>query len=123
VGNNEPYQEQRSPRLSKKPTLYDPQKGHLAVTNKEIDQLTTSINLLETELEPTPKGFVYKAVNPDTGELNEYSKLAKSSDGPLWITAMCNEIGCLFQEYFPPTGKQIQGTDTCRFIKNSELPN
>jgi hypothetical protein len=35
---------------------------------------------------------------------------------------MCNEIGRLFQGYFPPSGKQIQGTDTCRFIKISKLP-
>jgi hypothetical protein len=72
--------------------------------------------------EPIPKGFAFKAINPDTGELNEYTKLAKSSDGPLWVTAMYNEIGRLFQGYFPTSGKQIQGTNTCRFIKVSEMP-
>jgi hypothetical protein len=35
---------------------------------------------------------------------------------------MCNKIGRLFQGYFPPAGKQIQGRNTCRFIKINEMP-
>jgi hypothetical protein len=81
--SKEPYQERRSPRLSKKPTSYDPQKGYIAITNQEIDPLATNINLVETKPQPTSIGFAYKAADLETGELNEYSKLAKSSDVPL----------------------------------------
>jgi hypothetical protein len=83
VETKEPYQERRSTRVTQKPTLYDPQKGYIATTSQEIEQLASNLHQLETETQPTPKGFAYKAMNPDTGELNEYSKLAKSSDGPL----------------------------------------
>jgi hypothetical protein len=72
------YQECQSTRATKKPTLFNPQKGYLAITNQENDHFATSIWQLEAKLEPTPKGFTYKAVNPDSGELNKYTKLAKA---------------------------------------------
>ena len=116
------YQQCKSTRITKKPELFDPQKGFLAFSQQEVGHLASNLDKMEIEAEPMPKGFTFKAINPDTGELNEYSKLARSSDGHLWITAMCNKIGRLFQGYFPTTGKQIQGTNTCKFIKVSELP-
>ena len=58
-----------------------------------------------------------KAVNPDTGELNEYRQLIHSSDGDQWVTSFCNEVGRLFQGY-----KEIKGTDTCKFIHKREMP-
>ncbi|MGL5934169.1 MAG: hypothetical protein ACRCZI_00950, partial [Cetobacterium sp.] len=93
------YQQRKSTRVTKKPELFDPQKGFLAISPQEIESLASNLDKMESEAEPIPKGFAFKAINPDTGELNEHSKLAKSSDGQLWITAMCNEIGRLFQGY------------------------
>lgn len=116
------YQQCKSTRVTKKPELFDPQKGFLAISQQEVGHLASNLDKIEIEAEPLPKGFAFKAINPDTGEVNVYSKLAKSSDGQLWIMAMCNKIGRLFQGYFPTTEKQIQGTNTCKFIKVSDLP-
>lgn len=66
---------------------------------------------------PMPKGFAFKAVHPDTGELCEYRHLVKSSKGRNWELGMCRELGRLFQGY-----KETKGTDTCRFIKKSDVP-
>lgn len=63
------------------------------------------------------------AIHCDTGDLAEYKQLLLSSDGDLWILSNVQEYGRLFQGC-PPAGIPIsEGTNTCRFIKRSEVPN
>ena len=44
-----------------------------------------------------PKGFAYKALNPDTQILCEYPLLAKCSDGHHWQSQFCHKMGRLLQ--------------------------
>jgi hypothetical protein len=83
VETDQAYQQCKSTRVPKKPKLFDPQKGYLAISQQEVEHFASNLDKLKTDPEPIPKGFAFKAINPDTGELNEYTKLAKSSDGPL----------------------------------------
>jgi hypothetical protein len=121
--NDEQGSTRKQPKRTKtKPKIFDPEKGYLAVTSHQIEEACKEIETLEVETIHIPKGYAFKAINPDTGELNEYSKLAKSSDGLLWTTAMGMELGRLFQGFAPKNGKAVSGTNTCRFIKFNEVP-
>jgi hypothetical protein len=114
--------QERPKRTTTKPRIFDPEKGYLAVTSHQLQEACKDIENLDVETVHIPKGYAFKAVNPDTGELNEYAKLAKSSDGPLWTTAMGLELGRLFQGFKPKNGKAVSGTNTCRFIKFHQVP-
>ena len=61
--------------------------------------------------------FCGKAVNPDTGALDDYWNLCHSSDGGHWETSCCAEFGQLAQGY----GKHA-GTDTIFFIHRNQVP-
>mgnify|MGYP000683145821 FL=1 len=68
---------------------------------------------------PIPKGYAYKAFNPDTGLLAEYRELIQSTAKAIWENGMCNELGRLFQGFKP---NKIVGTDTGRFIHPNDMP-
>ena len=57
------------------------------------------------------------AVNPDTGKIADYNKLATSSEGHLWQASNAKEIGRLAQGY-----KQAKGTNTIFFIAKLAVP-
>jgi hypothetical protein len=62
------------------------------------------------------------AIHCDTGELVEYQKLLKSSDGPLWERSCTEEIARLAQG-FPPGGiPRSEGTETIFFIAHTAIP-
>jgi Reverse transcriptase (RNA-dependent DNA polymerase) len=97
----------RSNRSTQRPVRY---QAHEAVT---------------TSMAISPSEFVGMAINPDTGRLTEYRKLATSSIGPRWHLAFSKEWGRLFQGYRCPTDPThtVQGTSTCQLIHPSEIPN
>jgi len=99
----------RSPRL----------QAHIAADVQAVCEATKLLDDPNEEIlyTPLPKHFSYKAVNPDTGALSEYRELRRSTDGPHWDRAMCHEIGRSFQGY-----NEIQGNNTCKFIKFSDVP-
>mgnify|MGYP000951902412 CR=1 FL=1 len=89
-----------------------------AFTAQEIAEATKlAFEADQQEHRPMPKGFAFKAVNVDTGELAEYKTLIHSSKGEKWKGGMCNEFGRLFQGY-----KDIKGTNTCKFIRKRDIP-
>jgi Reverse transcriptase (RNA-dependent DNA polymerase) len=112
----------KSTRRRRKPQIFDPQKGYLAITSTQLEHACKQLEQLELQHEIIPKGYAYKAINPDTGELDEYTKLANSSEGPQWQDAMCMELGRLFQGFTTKRGSTVTGTSTCRFIKITEVP-
>jgi hypothetical protein len=57
------------------------------------------------------------AFNPDTGKLAEYRELSQCSEGPLWQTSNCEEIGRLAQGY-----GTIKGTNTMFFVHVTAIP-
>ena len=108
-----------APPLRVQPHRKSKPRAFFAATDTTVIEAT---KLLDQEndviyVAEAPKEFALKAVNPDTGLDAEYPELLKSSDGHLWTRSMCHEIGRLFQGY-----KEIKGTDTCRFIKRSDMP-
>ena len=64
-----------------------------------------------------PKGFALKALNVDTGKLEEYPGLLKSSEGPLWECSTAEEFHRLCKG-----NEKIRGTDTLHFIHKHEVP-
>jgi hypothetical protein len=58
-------------------------------------------------------------IHPITGKEMKYMALMKDPRlQPLWKRGLCNECGCLFQGI-----QDIPGTDTCFFIKLTNIPN
>jgi hypothetical protein len=67
--------------------------------------------------------FGATAINVDTGKHAEYKELAHSSTGTRWRLGMAKEMGRLFQGFQSATPEHsVQGTNTCIFIKPSEVP-
>ena len=67
----------RSKRRQKQPSYYVTNSVQIAEAVKEAFEKPCE----EPDIIPLPKGYAYKAVHPDTGELVEYSKLKDSSRG------------------------------------------
>ena len=64
-----------------------------------------------------PKGYALKALNVDTGKLEEYPGLLKSSEGPLWECSTAEEFHRLCKG-----NEKIRGTDTMHFIHKKDVP-
>ena len=103
----------RSKWRQKQPTYYVANSAEIAKAVKEAFEKPCE----EPDIIPLPKGYAYKAVHPDTGELVEYEKLKDSSRGNQWQQACSNEIGRLAQG----NGK-VEGTNTLFFIGREEIP-
>ena len=93
-------------------------RTYFAATDQAVIQATKLLDDPQEILSTLtiPKHFALKAVNPDTGLDAEYPELLRSSEGQHWEEQMCHEIGRLFQGY-----KETKGTDTCRFIRITEM--
>lgn len=63
------------------------------------------------------------AINVDTGKLCEYRQLLKSSLGPLWEEASCEEWARLAQGLPPHNIPEEEGTNTIFFIAYKRLPD
>ena len=75
------------------------------------DEEPTSIH---TATEDIPKGYAMKAVNTDTGELDEYLKLLQSSEGHLWEASCSEEYHRLCEgKEATETSAAIPGTKPC----------
>jgi hypothetical protein len=61
------------------------------------------------------------AMNPDTGQIAEYSELSRSSDGPQWIQSNTEEFGRLAQGLGPGSSMPT-GTNTLNFIHPRDMP-
>lgn len=57
------------------------------------------------------------AINPDTGKIAEYRELSECSDGAIWRSSNCDEIGRLAQGY-----GTVKGTNTIFFIHHTAVP-
>lgn len=60
-------------------------------------------------------------MNPDTGQIVEYGKLSRSSDGPQWIQSITEEFGRLVQGLGPDSSMPT-GTNTIYFIHLRDMP-
>ena len=135
-GRRRPRNGRRRSRRNQRTSPRTRSQAALSVTTETLNEKTSSQtvatettetrnektpNIFNSETVPShapqPKGYAYKAVNPDTGELAEYKALLQSSAREEWSTGFCNEVGRLFQGY-----KDIKGTDTCKFIHKKEIP-
>jgi hypothetical protein len=68
--------------------------------------------------ENTSKHFIGAVLDDDTGEVLEYRHLIKSEKYKrIWVHSFANELGRLFQGI-----RDIPGTDTCFFIRKSQVP-
>jgi len=61
------------------------------------------------------------AVNPDSGQIAEYTELSRCSDGPAWIESCADEIGRLCQGR-GSNSHMPTGTDTLHFIRRDQIP-
>jgi hypothetical protein len=61
------------------------------------------------------------AINPDTGKTAEYQELTQCSEGPQWIDAATNEIGCLCRGR-GTNSKMPTGTNTMFWIHPKQIP-
>jgi hypothetical protein len=68
--------------------------------------------------ENTPEHFIGSVLDNDTGAVLEYRHLIKSDKYKrIWVHSFANELGRLFQGI-----RDIPGTDTCFFIRKSQVP-
>ena len=68
--------------------------------------------------ETTSEHFIGAVLDDDTGAVLEYRHLIKSEKyKSIWVHSFANELGRLFQGI-----RDIPGTDTCFFIKKSQVP-
>jgi len=111
----------KSTRARKEPTYYVANSATVASAVHQTCQAETlkTENKLQPQTEslPPPKGYAYKAIHPDTGELEEYHKLKDSSRGKNWIQSCSNEIGRLAQG-----NGRVSGTNTLFFIRYNQIP-
>ena len=103
------------------PSLRVPSKsGQYACNVSELQEATKAAFKTENNIQmPLPKGYAYKAFNPNTRLLAEYKELILSTDKVIWGNGMCNKLGRLFQGY---KANQIVGTNTCRWIHPRDMP-
>ena len=67
--------------------------------------------------ETTSEHFIGAVLDDDTGAVLEYRHLIKSEKyRSIWVHSFANELGRLFRI------RDIPGTDTCFFIKKSQVP-
>jgi len=68
--------------------------------------------------ETTSEHFIGAVLDDDTGAVLEYRHLIKSDKyRRIWVYSFANELGRLFQGI-----RDIPGTDTCFFIRKSQVP-
>jgi hypothetical protein len=90
-----------------------------AITLSELCDMYLDIPDLDGEEPHLPKGYAMKAVNVDTGVLEEYLNLLQSSEGHLWEESNCEEYYRLCQGN---ADGSIKGPDTMFFIHKNEVP-
>ena len=86
---------QQTPTKQYNPTTGTSYLANNEDLNKALDNINfqTGTTLEESEYTPMPKGYAFKAINPDTGELVKYFELRKCSDGAQCDRGMSMEVG------------------------------